>query len=58
LRIPVWQASVTRKQQMLANVYQLLKGEVDTDRAFTLEFTIAILIVSELLLAIASVLKH
>lgn len=51
LRIRSWQASVTRKQQMLAQVYQLLKGEVDTDRALTLEVTIVLLIVSELLLA-------
>jgi len=58
LRIPNWQASITRKQQMLAQVYQLLKDEVDTDRALTLEFTIVILIISELLLAFASVLAR
>jgi hypothetical protein len=58
LRIPVWQATVTRKQQLLANVYQLLKGEVDTDRAFTLEFAIVILIVTELLVGIASMMRH
>jgi hypothetical protein len=56
LRIPAWQASVTRKQQMLANVYQLLKGEVDTDRALTLEATIVVLIISEILFAAARVL--
>ncbi len=58
LRIPAWQATVTRKQQMLAQVYQLLKGEVDTDRSLTLEVAIVILIVSELLLAFASVLSR
>jgi hypothetical protein len=52
LRIPAWQASVTRKNQMLAHVYQLLKGELDTDRSLTLEFTIVLLIVSEILLAV------
>ena len=58
LRIPVWQSNVTRKQQMLAQVYQLLKGEIDTDRSLTLEITIVILIISELLLAIASVFSR
>jgi hypothetical protein len=43
---------------MLGNVYQLLKGEVDTERSLTLEITIVILIVGELLLAVFSVLGH
>lgn len=55
LRVSAWQASVTRKQQMLDNVYRLLKGEVDTDRSLTLELTIVILIVTEILMAIFSV---
>ena len=58
LRIPAWQSSVSRKQQMLAQVYQLLKGEVDTDRSLTLEFTVVILIVSEVLLAVVSILSR
>jgi len=58
LRIHAWQASVTRKQQMLTNMYQLLKGEVDTQRALTLEATIVLLIVVELLWAVISVLGH
>jgi uncharacterized Rmd1/YagE family protein len=57
LRIPAWQASVTRKQAILANVYQLLKGEVDTDRSLTLELTIVLLIVAEILFAAASLVK-
>ncbi|HYV45754.1 MAG TPA: hypothetical protein VFA20_12890 [Myxococcaceae bacterium] len=56
LRINAWQESVTRKQQLLGNVYQLLKDEVEHERSFTLEVTIAILIVGELLLAVLSVL--
>src|SRR6266849_4975412 len=52
------ESNVTRKQQMLAQVYQLLKGEIDTDRSLTLEITIVILIISELLLAIASVFSR
>lgn len=51
LRIPSWQAAVTRKQQMLGNVYQLLKGEVDTARSLALEFFVVGLIGLELLLA-------
>jgi hypothetical protein len=57
LRIHAWQASVTRKQQMLANVYGLLKGEVDTDRTLTLESAIVFLIVLELFLALLRVFR-
>jgi hypothetical protein len=57
LRIHHWQASVTRKQQMLGQVYQLLKGEVDTDRSHTLEMTIVLLIVMEMVLALAPMLR-
>jgi hypothetical protein len=56
LRVQNWQASVTRKQQMLANTYQLLRGETDTDRALVLELLIVILIVAEILLALLKVL--
>lgn len=58
MRIAAWQSSVTRKQAMLANVYQLLKGEVDTDRSLTLELAITALIVTELLVALASLVHH
>ena len=58
LRIPAWQASVTRKQQMLGRRLRLLKGEVDTDRSLTLEAMIVLLIVLELLLAASSVIRH
>lgn len=58
LRIPRWQATVTRKQALLASVYDMLKGEVDTDRSFTLEFTVVVLIVGEVLLAILSIFWH
>ncbi|MFL5322489.1 MAG: hypothetical protein ACJ790_22710 [Myxococcaceae bacterium] len=52
LRIPVWQGSVTRKQQLLSETYELLKGEVDTARALTLETAVVVLIVTEIALAI------
>lgn len=58
LRIPPWQASVTRKQQMLAQVYQLLKADVDINRSLTLEFTIVVLIVTELVLGVVSILSR
>jgi hypothetical protein len=58
LRIHAWQESVTRKQQMLSNVYQLLKGEVDIGRSLTLEATIVVLIVVELLVAWLAGLGH
>lgn len=57
MRIPSWQDSVTRKQQLLAQTYSLLKGEVDTDRSLTLEATIVVLIVLEILFAVARVLE-
>jgi hypothetical protein len=56
LRIPSWQASVTGKQQLLSQTYGLLKGEVDTDRALTLEATIVALIVLEIAFAFMKIL--
>jgi hypothetical protein len=35
-------------------VYSLIKGEIDSSRSFILEATVVILIVSEILVAIAS----
>ncbi|PTL79627.1 hypothetical protein [Vitiosangium sp. GDMCC 1.1324] len=52
MRIPSWQGSVTRKQQLLAQTYGLLKGEVDTDRSHTLELTVVMLIVLEIVFAV------
>lgn len=58
MRIPAWQASVTRKQQLLAQTYALLKGEVDTARSLTLEATVVMLIVLELLFAFLRISEH
>jgi hypothetical protein len=58
LRIPNWQAAVTRKEQMLGNVYQLLKGEVDTARSLTAELFIVILILIELAVAGAALVRR
>jgi hypothetical protein len=57
MRIPAWQGSVTRKQQLLAQTYGLLKGEVDTDRSHTLELTVVLLIVMEILFAVLRVFE-
>jgi len=54
LRVRAWQATVTRKQRLLQEVYGLIKGEIDSSRSFILEATVVILIVSEILVAIAS----
>ena len=58
LRIPAWQASVTRKHQLLEQTYGLLKGEVDTARSLTLEATVVALIVLEIALAFLRVFEH
>jgi hypothetical protein len=52
LRIPSWERSVTRKQQLVTQVYDVLKHEVDTWRDQFLEATIVLLIVWELLVAV------
>ena len=57
LRLPSWQNSVTRKQELLARTYDLLKGEVDTDRALLLEATIVLLIVFEIVMAFLKVMS-
>jgi hypothetical protein len=51
LRVDDWKASVQRKQQTLGDVYQWLKGEVDTARSLTLEVMVVALIVVEVILA-------
>jgi hypothetical protein len=57
LRIRKWQESVTRKQGLLAQTYELLKGEVEVDRSMTLEVVIVLLIVSEIFIAVFSAVK-
>jgi len=50
--VHAWKESVTRKQQLLNQTYQLLRGEVDTTRALSLEAAVVILIVLELVFAL------
>ncbi len=51
-RIQKWAEQVSRKHRLLQQTYELLKGEVDTGRALTLETLVVVLIVLELVLAL------
>jgi hypothetical protein len=51
-RIPSWQASVDGKQALVAQAYNLLKGEVDTRRSTLLEIVVIVLILLELVAAV------
>jgi hypothetical protein len=51
LRIPAWERSVTRKQALLQQVYDVLRSEVDASRGLLAEALIGALIVIELVLA-------
>ena len=58
LRVDRWQGQVTRKQRLLEKTYELLKGEVDTDRALTLEVMVVVLIILELAVAVIGFWPH
>ncbi|MCA8924741.1 MAG: hypothetical protein KDD82_23205 [Planctomycetes bacterium] len=49
-RVAEWQAAITKKQARIAQVYEFLKGEVDSRRATFLEVAIVVLILVEILL--------
>jgi hypothetical protein len=51
-RIPSWQASVDGKQALVAQAYNLLKGEVDIRRSTLLEIVVIVLILLELVAAV------
>lgn len=50
-RVPAWQESVGRKQTLVAQVYALLKGDIDMRRNTFLETAIVLLIVFEIAMA-------
>jgi len=52
LRLPAWQRSVTRKQALLQQVYDVLKHEVDSSRALLVELLVVALILLEVIVAI------
>jgi hypothetical protein len=58
LRIKEWSDQVARKHRLLQQTYGLLRGEVDTDRALTLEIMVVVLIVLELLVGLIQVTGH
>jgi hypothetical protein len=58
LRIQEWTEQVSRKHRLLQQTYALLKGEVDTTRALTLEVMVVGLILLEIVLALLRVGGH
>ncbi len=58
LRIRQWTDQVSRKHRLLQQTYGLLKGEVDTSRALTLEVMVVLLILLELVTATFRVTGH
>jgi hypothetical protein len=52
LRIPSWERSVTRKQELVQQVYDVLKSEVDARRGQVSEIIVIVLILGEILLAL------
>lgn len=56
-RIPAWQRSIDRKQHLVMQVYELLKGDVEVRRASILETTIIVLIVLEIVMALTGVVQ-
>ena len=56
LRIKQWTEQVTRKHKLLQQTYGLLKGEVDTDRALTLEIMVVVLILLEMLIGVGQLI--
>jgi hypothetical protein len=58
LRIRQWTEQVSRKHRLLQQTYGLLKGEVDTSRALTLEVMVVVLILLEFVAAMVKVTGH
>ena len=58
LRIRQWTDQVTRKHRLLQQTYGLLKGEVDTSRALSLEVMVVLLILLEIIMALVRVTGH
>ncbi len=51
-RLPVWQAALDRKQELLVQTAGVLKQDLDTRRTLSLDLLIALLILGELLLVL------
>jgi hypothetical protein len=51
-RISAWQSTIDAKQALLAQAYELVRGEIESRRSTVLELVVILLIVLELVLAI------
>jgi hypothetical protein len=58
LNIPSWQESVDRKEALVAQIYDLLKGEVEHGRTMLLETLVVLLILAEILMATVRLVPH
>jgi len=54
-RVPDWQGSISRKMEILAQVSELLQGEINTQRSLILEMIVIGLIAFEVVYALARV---
>lgn len=52
-RIPEWEGNIMRKMGLLANLSELLQGEINVNRSLWLEITIVVLIMFELITTFA-----
>lgn len=52
-RIPEWEGNIMRKMNLLANLSELLQGEINVNRSLWLEVTIVVLIMFELITTFA-----
>ncbi len=51
-RIPAWQTSINEKQQLVAQAYGFIRGEIEARRSVTLEVIVILLILAELVNAL------
>lgn len=57
-RIPEWEANIMRKMKLLANLSELLQGELNVNRSLWLEVTIVVLILFEIVSAYFKFTAH
>jgi len=54
-RIPEWEGNIMRKMGLIANLSELLQGEINVNRSLWLEITIVVLIMFELITTFAKI---
>lgn len=57
-RIPEWESNIMRKMKLLANLSELLQGELNVNRSLWLEITIVVLILFEIIAAYFKITSH